>query len=109
MDKNRAYENFCSMKSTRFGLLLKKTRVQRGRSKTVIVPAIHTLFTPGHTPADLALSVVSGGEQLLCLGDIVTHPIYFDRPEWHIAPDCDQSSLCFNSGDYSSMQQRRIS
>jgi glyoxylase-like metal-dependent hydrolase (beta-lactamase superfamily II) len=89
MDKNKAYENFCRMKSTRFGLLLKKTRVRCGRSNTVIVPSIHTPFTPGHTPGNMALSVVSCGVQLLCLGDFVTHPIYFDQPEWHIAPDCD--------------------
>lgn len=54
-----------------------------------IVPGIYSQFAPGHTPGNMALAIVSGSEQLLCLGDIITHPIHPEEPEWHISSDCD--------------------
>ena len=36
----------------------------------------------------MAVEVASNGEKLLCLGDVVTHPIHLERPDWYIAPDC---------------------
>ncbi len=70
-------------------LLPIKDRVRLVEQDKEIVPGIHNLFAPGHTPGNMALAVVSGGEQLLCLGDIITHPIHLEQPEWHISPDCD--------------------
>jgi glyoxylase-like metal-dependent hydrolase (beta-lactamase superfamily II) len=53
-----------------------------------IVPGIHSLFAPGHTPGHMALSITSGGEKLLCVGDAVAHPIHLEQPTWYFAPDC---------------------
>jgi len=53
-----------------------------------IVSGIHSIFAPGHTPGHMALVVVSNGEELLCLGDVITHPIHLEQPDWHLDSDC---------------------
>lgn len=70
-------------------LLPIKSRIHLIEQDLEILPGIQSLFAPGHTPGNMALAVSSGGEQLLCLGDIITHPIHLEQPDWHIAPDCD--------------------
>jgi glyoxylase-like metal-dependent hydrolase (beta-lactamase superfamily II) len=47
-----------------------------------ILPGVHALPAPGHTPGHLALLLSSGGEQLLHLGDAATHPLHLERPSW---------------------------
>ena len=37
----------------------------------------------------MALAVCSGGQQLLCVSDVVLHPIHLERPGWHAAVDFD--------------------
>ena len=49
------------------------------KAGTLNVEVIHT---PGHTPGHMALSVSSGGEQLLCISDTVLHPVHLEQPEW---------------------------
>jgi len=50
--------------------------------ETEIVPGIHALAAPGHTPGHMALAISSGGEQLLYISDAVLHPIHLEHPEW---------------------------
>ncbi len=52
-----------------------------------IVPGIHAVAAPGHTPGHMALSIRSDGEQLLYLVDTVLHPIHLEHPEWVAAVD----------------------
>ncbi len=54
-----------------------------------IVPGIQALVTPGHTPGHLALVLESDGERLLCLSDIVLHPVHLERPDWTGLVDLD--------------------
>lgn len=55
-----------------------------------IVPGIHSLPSPGHTPGHVAVLVASGKEQLLMLGDaIVTWHTHLERPDWQFAFDLD--------------------
>jgi glyoxylase-like metal-dependent hydrolase (beta-lactamase superfamily II) len=56
-------------------------------SEKEIVPGIHALATPGHTPGHMALSVSSGGERLLLTSDVVLHPIHLAQPDWYAAVD----------------------
>jgi len=56
-------------------------------NETEIVPAIYAIFTPGHTPGHMALSISSGGEQLLCIADAVLHPIHVEHPDWYAVVD----------------------
>ena len=55
--------------------------------ETEIVPGIHVVAAPGHTPGHMAVAISSGGEQLLCVSDAVLHPIHLEQPEWHAATD----------------------
>jgi glyoxylase-like metal-dependent hydrolase (beta-lactamase superfamily II) len=37
----------------------------------------------------MVLAISSEGEELLCVSDVVLHPIHLERPEWHAAVDLD--------------------
>ena len=52
-----------------------------------ILPGIHAIAAPGHTPGHMALGISSEGEQLLCISDTVLHPIHLEHPEWCAAVD----------------------
>lgn len=54
-----------------------------------IVPGVHAIPAPGHTPGHMALAVVSEGEQLLDLVDSVGHPIHMEHPDWNMGTDYD--------------------
>jgi len=61
--------------------------------ETEIVPGIHALAAPGHTPGHLALEISSEGEQLLCISDGALHPIHLECPEWYAAVDLDPQQI----------------
>jgi glyoxylase-like metal-dependent hydrolase (beta-lactamase superfamily II) len=52
-----------------------------------IVPGIHAIATPGHTPGHMALGVCSGSEELFCISDAAVHPIHLTQPGWYAAVD----------------------
>jgi glyoxylase-like metal-dependent hydrolase (beta-lactamase superfamily II) len=52
-----------------------------------IVPGIRSIFAPGHTPGNIALTIESEGENLMYLGDAVLHPIHVEHPDWYSEPD----------------------
>jgi glyoxylase-like metal-dependent hydrolase (beta-lactamase superfamily II) len=56
-------------------------------SELEIVPGIHAIHAPGHTPGHMALSITSEGEQLLHLVDVIGHPIHLEHPEWSMWSD----------------------
>ena len=47
-----------------------------------IVPGIRAVTAPGHTPGHMALTICSGGEQLLAVSDAFLHPIHVEQPDW---------------------------
>jgi glyoxylase-like metal-dependent hydrolase (beta-lactamase superfamily II) len=56
-----------------------------------VVPGIGVLSAPGHTPGHMVVSVSSGGEGLLYIGDTVLYPLHLEHPDWlpiyDIVPD----------------------
>lgn len=56
-------------------------------SEIEIVPGVHAIFAPGHTPGHMALSITSAREQLLHLVDAVGHPIHLEQPPWNMYTD----------------------
>jgi glyoxylase-like metal-dependent hydrolase (beta-lactamase superfamily II) len=52
-----------------------------------IVPGIRAIFADGHTPAHMALSIMSQGEELLFLVDTVLDSIQIEHPDWLAAMD----------------------
>jgi glyoxylase-like metal-dependent hydrolase (beta-lactamase superfamily II) len=55
--------------------------------ETEIVPGIQAVAASDHTPEQLALAISSRGEQLLCVSDVVLHPIHLEQPEWCAGTD----------------------
>jgi glyoxylase-like metal-dependent hydrolase (beta-lactamase superfamily II) len=55
--------------------------------ETEVVPGVHVIPAPGHTPGHLAVALTSGNEQLLYLGDAVLHPVHLAHPHWYAAVD----------------------
>jgi glyoxylase-like metal-dependent hydrolase (beta-lactamase superfamily II) len=51
--------------------------------ETEILPGIVLVPTPGHTPGHLSVIVHDQGETLVYLGDVVTHAVMVEHPEWH--------------------------
>ena len=62
-----------------------RTNLLEGESE--IVPGIRAIPAPGHTPGHIVVSVSSGGEQLLYVGDAATHILHLERPDWRPSYD----------------------
>ena len=58
-----------------------------------IAPGIRVMATPGHTPGHMAVEVSSNSERLLCISDVVLHPIHLEMPEWHASVDVVKDQL----------------
>lgn len=55
-----------------------------------VLPGVTAIPTPGHTPSHMSLRLISNGEELLILGDVVNLPELFVRhPGWHARFDMD--------------------
>jgi len=46
-----------------------------------LLPGVHAIPAPGHTPGHLAVLVASGNDRLLSLGDAAVHPLHLEYPE----------------------------
>ena len=55
--------------------------------ETEILPGVHAVAAPGHTPGHMVLSISSGSEQLLYSADAALHPIHLEYPDWHALVD----------------------
>jgi glyoxylase-like metal-dependent hydrolase (beta-lactamase superfamily II) len=71
----------------RKNLLPLKNRLDLVDKEAEILPGIIVIAAPGHTPGQIALTIRSKDEQLLCISDVVLHPIHLAEPEWHAALD----------------------
>ena len=70
-----------------------QSRLHLVNRETEILPGIKAIAAAGHTPGHMALAVSSEGEQLLCVSDVVLHPIHLEQPEWHAAVDFDPKQV----------------
>lgn len=57
-----------------------------------VAPGISAVLAPGHTPGHLCVSIASGNERLLLLGDAITCPIQWAEPTWHSYGDVDPTT-----------------
>ena len=69
---------------------LLKDRVKQYEWDTEVIPGIHSIAAPGHTPGHTAFVVASGKEQLMVLSDTTNMPALFAKhPNWHGVIDAD--------------------
>ena len=54
---------------------------------TEVVPGIHLVAAPGHTPGHVAVAVSSGGEELLYISDTALHFLQLEQPDWYSVVD----------------------
>ena len=55
-----------------------------------LLPGVHTIAAPGHTPGHSAILLQSRGERLLCIGDTFYDPLQLTNPTWATPWDLDQ-------------------
>ena len=58
-----------------------------------IVPGIHAITAPGHTPGHMAVAISSMNENLLCVSDAVLHPIHVEQPDWYALTDLNPQQV----------------
>ncbi len=56
---------------------------------TEIVPGIHGVIAPGHTPAMMCIRFVSAGQQALFVTDLAAYTVHFERLGWMTAYDVE--------------------
>jgi glyoxylase-like metal-dependent hydrolase (beta-lactamase superfamily II) len=71
-------------------------RVELLDAETEIVPGIEAINAAGHTPGHLALSILSGGDELLYISDAALHPIHLEHPDWYPVWDFEPSEAIAN-------------
>ncbi|MZR14082.1 MBL fold metallo-hydrolase [Maritimibacter sp. DP07] len=55
-----------------------------------VAPGVRLMATHGHTPGHMSIMVESDGQQLLILGDAITHAYgHFAHPDWYGSTDTD--------------------
>ncbi|OUS22210.1 MBL fold metallo-hydrolase [Rhodobacterales bacterium 59_46_T64] len=66
-----------------------------------VVSGVRLIPTPGHTPGHMSLHLESNGQQLIALGDSMTHAhLNFAHPEWYNGTDSD--------GDLTVLTRKRL-
>lgn len=77
--------------AVRKNLIPLKDRFELVEDETEVLPGIKFTMAPGHTPGNAMLTLASGGKQLLCIGDVMHHPIEFTQPDlyriFEVAPE----------------------
>ena len=68
--------------TARRNLLPLKGSVDLVEDNTEVVPGIRTISASGHTPGLMALAISSKNERLLCISDVVLHPVHLEMPDW---------------------------
>lgn len=76
----------------RGGFLTHADRQRPLTDDTTVAGGISAVLTPGHTPGHLSVSLASGNESLILLGDAITCPIQLSEPAWHSYGDVDPST-----------------
>lgn len=75
------------------GPYLTGNRVRTYDSNASILPGVSSLPAPGHTPGHSAIVLVSRGEKLVVLGDVIhVAEIQFPRPDAAVMLDVDQDA-----------------
>lgn len=67
-----------------------RKQIELVEKESEVVPGIHLLPAPGHTPGHAAVAIASGRDSVLHIADAVLHPILMEQPAWQTAFDLAQ-------------------
>ena len=56
-----------------------------------VVPGVHVIPAPGHTPGHIAVVLSSSNAQLLHMSDSVLHPMHLEHPSWRNVFDLSEN------------------
>ncbi len=70
-----------------------RDRIDLVDHETEILPGVHAVAAPGHTPGHMAVAISSRRQQLLCISDTVLHPVHLEQPEWYAVVDFDPKQV----------------
>jgi glyoxylase-like metal-dependent hydrolase (beta-lactamase superfamily II) len=70
------------LESAREAISLFGDRLRAFDHDTEILPGVHVIDAAGHTPGHCAVLLRSGGEQLLCTGDLFYDDLQLSHPGW---------------------------
>ncbi|WPP51370.1 MBL fold metallo-hydrolase [Catalinimonas niigatensis] len=70
------------------GLKNQQLELIKGKEKEIL-PGIVAIQTPGHTPGQVALSIISGKDKLLYISDAFLHPLHIEHLKWQTNYDQD--------------------
>lgn len=76
----KTMELFVNMAREKLGPV--KDRMNLVDRESEVLPGIHVIPAPGHTPGHMVVSFSSGDEQLFYIGDTVLHPLHLEYPDW---------------------------
>jgi glyoxylase-like metal-dependent hydrolase (beta-lactamase superfamily II) len=65
------------------GLAPLQKHIELVEKETEIVPGLHAIPAPGHTPGHMTFLISSGDQHLLHLADTVLHPILMEHADWY--------------------------
>jgi glyoxylase-like metal-dependent hydrolase (beta-lactamase superfamily II) len=67
-----------------------RDRIETWTGDTTLLPGIDVRTAPGHTPGSTVITVSSGGERALLLGDVVHCPAELLEDDWEMISDVDK-------------------
>ena len=67
-----------------------RKQIELVEKEAEILPGIHLVPAPGHTPGHAAVAIFCGSDSLLHIADAVLHPIHMEQPAWRTAFDLEQ-------------------
>lgn len=59
-----------------------RDRVTLLQGESEIVPGVHAIPAPGHTPGHNVVQFTSGDRRLYYIGDAVLYPLHLEHPDW---------------------------
>jgi glyoxylase-like metal-dependent hydrolase (beta-lactamase superfamily II) len=68
-----------------------RQQIELVEQESEVVPGIHLLPAPGHTPGHSAVAISSGRDSVLHVADAVLHPILMEQPTWRTVFDLEQN------------------
>jgi glyoxylase-like metal-dependent hydrolase (beta-lactamase superfamily II) len=88
----KAPERFVRFARKVLGPLQDRVHLLEGESQ--VVPGVHAIPAPGHTPGHIAVEVSAAEKALLYIGDTVIHPLHLEHPAWHPIYDilCEEAA-----------------